>query len=450
VSLLRKVGLSGHSVAEAVSELVDNALDARRDDHVSVRVEYDARDGWLRVTDNGRGMNRQELADALVLGLSAKGGYDIGRFGLGLKTAATALGSKFEVHTVREEATYEWVAEYDEAQFVMSGRWELPLRRQRKRRQTGTLVEIRSDRVYATLHQSLHRNLGWTFRHFLRDGVLDLAVNDVPVEPAGYAVDPDSVMPIEGEVSGKLVHGWVGLLHKSSQRGWYGFSMVRHRRILRRHEKLGFQPHPSTARVVGELHLDDFDTNNLKTDFIRETSHWRELETWLSREIEPVLTASRKLAHAGLLDLRVRGAIEEHRERLLGTRDPDEAQRLVTGRIMTREQIHRPVFVAVGPLHLEHVWHRGDPDGDYAANERRARPGESDLVTVRSNLRHPLAAQAPDPSWWACHNIAEVAARALGPADSFTTLKGAVLSKLLGEQHLRRALQPTVALASTR
>jgi hypothetical protein len=439
--LLAKVGQSGHSVAEAVSELVDNGLDARLADKVTVEVEYDAREGWIRVSDDGRGMNRQQLAHALVLGLSAKGGEDIGRFGLGLKTAATSLGSRFEVVTVREHAKFEWVAEYDERHFLETGRWELPIRRRAKRRTSGTVVHVYSERVYPTLHQSLQRNLGWTFRHFLRDGILDLTVNGQSVEPSGYEVDPTSVMPFEGEVAGRPIRGWVGLLHRSSQRGWYGFSLVRHRRILRRHEKLGFQAHPSTARVVGELHLDDFDTNNLKTDFIRETAAWRELEDWISRTAEPVLAASRRLAHAGMLDLRIRSRIEQERSRLLGTDDLAAAESLIGG-IPLRGEETRAVAVAVGALHLEHSWCWGGEHDAYAEIERRARPGDSDLLVVRSNLRHPLAALVEDQGFWACHNLAEAAARAIGPPDAFTSLKGVILAKLLEEAQLRKALLP--------
>jgi hypothetical protein len=54
-----------------------------------------------------------------------------------------------------------------------------------------------------------------------------------------------------------------------------------------------------------------------------------------------------------------------------------------------------------------------------------------------------LAALAPDRGWWACHNIAEAAAHTLGPAVNFTSLKGVILSKLLAEAHLRRALKPS-------
>lgn len=441
VSLLRKVGQSGHSVAEAVAELVDNAIDARLPDQaVRVDVSYNAREGWIRVDDDGHGMTRQELSRALVLALSGKGDADIGKFGLGMKTACTSLGDRFVITTARAGAHYAAVAEYDEERFAANGEWRLPISRRKKDRPHGTSIEIRSSRVYPALHQSLVRNLGWTFRHFLLDGVLRLRVNEILVEPAADDVDHASILPFEGEVAGRLVRGWVGLLRTSSQRGWYGFALIRRRRIVRRHEKLGFQAHPSTARVVGEIHLDDFDTNNLKTDFIRETAAWRELESWISQTIEPVLAASRALAHAGMVDLRIKTHLEEERRRLLGDEGAEPGLNLPARSRAAAADESQPVAVAVGSLHLEHVFVNGASGDPYLTVERQARAGEADLVTVRTNLGHPGASQVSDRSGWACHNLAETAARELVPDAQFVDLKSIVLGKLLEERGLRRAL----------
>lgn len=442
VSLLAKVGQSGHSVAEAVAELVDNAIDARLGDApIAVDVRYSVREGWIQVSDDGQGMNRSALADALVLGLSTKRDEKIGRFGLGLKTACTALGDRFEISTALPEATYEHIAEYDEERFVSSGEWRLPIRRRRKERPHGTTITVQSSRLYASLQQTLAKNLGWTFRHFLLDGVLRLRVNGLDVHPAGYEVDQTSVMPFEGLVAGKVVRGWAGLLTKSSQRGWYGFALVRHRRIIRRHEKLGFQPHPQTARVVGELHLDDFDTNNLKTDFIRETLAWRELEEWVSKTIDPVIAQSRALAHAGMLDLKIKARIEEERRSVLGDLDGELPLNLPgLDRRSLSDEVSRPVAVAIGSMHFEHVFVVGAEDDPYVETSDQSRDGEADLVVVRTNLGHAAARLVADRSGWACHNVAEAAARRLAARDDFVALKGIVLSKLLSERGLRRAL----------
>jgi hypothetical protein len=420
---------------------VDNALDARVGERaVQVKVTYNVREGWIRVSDDGGGMSRAELADALVLGLSNKGSVQIGKFGLGMKTACTALGDRFEIWTATSSGTFAHIADYDERQFLTKGEWTMPIHKRKKDRDHGTTVTIQSERLYHSLHQSLTRNLGWTFRHFLLDGLLELDINGVPVEPASYEVDPSSVMPFSGMVADKPVTGWVGLLTKSSQRGWYGFGLVRHRRIIRRHEKLGFQPHPQTARVVGELHLDEFDTNNLKTDFIRETTAWRELEEWVSKVIEPVLAQSRALAHAGMLDLKIRTKIDAERRRLLDELDDEELNLPGLGRLASPGGVSPRVALAVGPLHMAHVFVEGGADLPYVQARQVARLGEADLTVVETNMAHPAASQGGDRSVWALHNLAEVAATELASAEERIELKSILLAQLLGEKGLRREL----------
>jgi hypothetical protein len=439
VSLLAKVGKSGHSVAEAVAELVDNAIDARvGSDKVHVSVEYDVRDGCIVVSDDGCGMNRKDLCSALVLGLSAKSNGQIGRFGLGMKTACSSLGARFRVTTAREDASLAWVADYDEEAFIGGGEWVLPVKRQKKAWRRGTHIWIKSDRVYHGLEKSLNRNLGSVFRHFIETDVLELDVNEAKVEPLAHNVDPESVLPLNGEVAGRPVRGWVGLLRVSSQRGWYGFDLVRHRRVIRRHEKLGFRPHPSTARVTGELHLDEFPTNNLKTDFIRETEDWRELENWLSTQIEPVLSASRALAHAGSFDSNIRAAIASERSRVL---DALGAHDLGLPRTRVRAKKGATVAVVLGTLHMAHQFEDAESEDEpHFRVERVARESDADILLVVSNAQHPAMTQS-DPSMVACHNLAEAAALERGECDGFVQNKGRLLAALLKQTALRRALK---------
>lgn len=436
VSLLAKVGQSGHSVSDAVAELADNAIDARMPKRpVQVDVELDLAGRTLVVRDDGHGMTGSELGRALVLAESNKSGDDIGRFGLGLKTACTSLGRRFTIESVTASGHFAHVADYDAEAFLASGRWELPISRRRKQWEHGTLIRVESDRLYPALLTGLSRNLGWSFRHFLLDDLLQLTVNEQSVPAGDYDVDPTSVMPIEGVVSGRSVRGWVGLLKQSSQRGWYGFALIRHRRVVRRHEKLGFRAHPQTARVVGELHLNDFDTNNLKTDYIRETEEWRELEAWVSQAIEPVVGASRELAHAGMFDLRIKAHIDAQRAQV-----EDEDLHLPDGLITQQSGHSRAIAVAVGPLHLEHIYVESGAEDPYVTVEDVARDAEADIVLVRTNLGHPAASQIADRSGWACHNIAEAAAIRMTRGTDPLELKSVILGKLLAERSLRRAL----------
>jgi hypothetical protein len=440
VSLLAKVGQSGHSVAEAVAELVDNAIDAAPEGgRIEVEIEYSTKEGWIEIRDDGSGMNRAALADALVLGLSGKTDGEIGRFGLGLKTACTSLGSRFQIITTTDDSKVDWIADYDEEEFLSSGEWMLPISRQKSTRVRGTRIRIYSSRIYSGLSQSLLRNLGSTFRHFIDDDVLHLSLNGETVEAVHQEVDQESVLPLEGSVLGHQVRGWVGLLVTSSQRGWYGFSLVRNRRVIRRHEKLGFRSHPSTARVVGELHLDDLPVNNLKTDFIRETETWHALERWVSEQIEPVLAVSRSLAHAGTFDSGARAAIAEERERILAALGPSEAH-LMPPRRPHSASSSGAVNIVLGTMHMVHYFEAAGSSAPHCREEAMTRVDDPDLLVVSTNTDHP-AMTASDPSIIACHNLAEVATLRMADPVDFIPRKGQLLSLLLEQKPVRRALR---------
>jgi hypothetical protein len=434
VSLLAKVGQSGHSVAEAIAELVDNAIDARDSKGpVKVDVDYEVGEGFIEVRDNGAGMSRKELSEALVLGQSTKQDEEIGRFGLGMKTACTSLGRRFEIATATKDSKMAWVATYDEGEFLASGRWEMPVSRQKKEWRQGTRITIHSERIYSGLNQSLTHHLGWTFRHFLADGVLTLNINGERLEPPEYDVASDSVLPLEGEIGDQRIEGWVGLLNASSQRGWYGFALVRHRRVIRRHQKLGFQAHPSTARVVGELHLDGFPTNNLKTDFIRETDEWRELEDWISGQIEPVLAISRAMAH-GFADSGSQEELASERDRLRHVLEASNLELKAGGRGRSR-----PVSLVLGTLHLEHRYIDAGAASPYVEVERLERVNEPDLIMVTSNSGHPAVARK-DFGRWACNVLADIVALELADMASFAAAKDEILRSLLSQPALSRAL----------
>lgn len=440
VSLLGKVGRSGHSVAEAVAELVDNAVDARSaDGPVTVSVSYSSREGWLEVRDNGRGMNRRQLSDALILGLSGKGADSIGKFGLGMKTACTSLGARFRITTTEPAAGVAWIAEYDEDEFMREGKWALPIRRAKKPWPAGTAVLVESERIYSGLSVSLARHLGWTFRHFIDNGVLQLTVNASGVRAGKYEIDHESLLPMEGEVEGLAVRGWAGLLLKSSQRGWYGLALIRRNRIIRRHEKLGFQAHPSTARVVGELHLNDFPTNNLKTDFIRETAAWRLLEEWVSKSLAPVLSASRALAHAGVLHAGLRNAIERERERVLEGNPALVLPRPSEPTTGDEGSSVDAVTVAIGPFTVEHRFVYRTPLDPPA--HLRVGPGDAQRIRVTSNLASPLTSVFRGAAEFACFNMADVITREASPPAAIEQSRWAVLEALSSDRALMSGLR---------
>jgi hypothetical protein len=89
----------GYDLPAAVADLVDNSIDADAE-HVWLDVGHDPDGGWLRIADDGVGMSERRLEEAMRFGSSRSYGTDdLGRFGLGLKTASLSQCRRFTVAT---------------------------------------------------------------------------------------------------------------------------------------------------------------------------------------------------------------------------------------------------------------------------------------------------------------------------------------------------------------
>ena len=81
----------GYSLADAVADLVDNSLSVGSK-HVGVTFWWDGPASWIRVADDGLGMAERDLVEAMRMGTrnprEPRDPADLGRFGLGLKTAS--------------------------------------------------------------------------------------------------------------------------------------------------------------------------------------------------------------------------------------------------------------------------------------------------------------------------------------------------------------------------
>ncbi|AZE96132.1 hypothetical protein C4J96_4043 [Pseudomonas orientalis] len=81
----------GYSTAAALADVIDNGISAGASE-VYVKFEWDGERSRISVLDNGRGMDDAELELAMTLGaknpLDERSANDLGRFGMGLKTAS--------------------------------------------------------------------------------------------------------------------------------------------------------------------------------------------------------------------------------------------------------------------------------------------------------------------------------------------------------------------------
>ena len=81
----------GYTVETAIADLIDNSIAAEATE-VNVIFYWDTNNPYIAITDNGWGMTDSELIDALNLSIKnpneKRNIKDLGRFGLGLKTAS--------------------------------------------------------------------------------------------------------------------------------------------------------------------------------------------------------------------------------------------------------------------------------------------------------------------------------------------------------------------------
>jgi hypothetical protein len=175
--------------AHAVAEFVDNSLQAgARSIAIDVLASQDEEyPVELLVTDDGMGMDANELAAALTFGGSSRFGdrSSLGRYGMGLPNGALSRARRVEVFTWRRSRVFTTHLDIDE--IVADGGATLPAIQATSRPRFvprtphGTLVRLlRCDRLeykrMSALVKRLHRELGRIYRRFLEQG-LSLEVN---------------------------------------------------------------------------------------------------------------------------------------------------------------------------------------------------------------------------------------------------------------------------------
>lgn len=131
--LIKSLRDMGYDFSQAVADVVDNSIEAGAT-HVAIDVEFDGDNSWVRIADNGKGMKPDQLREAMRYG--AERDYnddDLGKFGLGLKTASMSqcqclsVASRWNPSRA-DIAAYSWNLEHIER----TNRWEiLPLERNR-------------------------------------------------------------------------------------------------------------------------------------------------------------------------------------------------------------------------------------------------------------------------------------------------------------------------------
>jgi hypothetical protein len=94
----------GYSLETAIADIIDNSIAAGAAE-INIRFDFETSAPRLGIIDNGRGMTRDELIDAMRHGSkhprAERAADDLGRFGLGLKTASFSQCRRLTVVSIQ-------------------------------------------------------------------------------------------------------------------------------------------------------------------------------------------------------------------------------------------------------------------------------------------------------------------------------------------------------------
>lgn len=124
--LIESLRAFGYDAATALADLVDNSIAATAS-HVSINYCTDPGRAWVAILDNGRGMSETELHEAMRFARSpraARAPKDLGRFGLGLKTASLSQARELTVLS-RVAAGHLATRTWDVDQVLKSQQWRV-------------------------------------------------------------------------------------------------------------------------------------------------------------------------------------------------------------------------------------------------------------------------------------------------------------------------------------
>ena len=106
-SMIETFRAVGYSIETAVADIIDNSVSAKAE---NIWIDYDWRGPTtvLSILDDGSGMNSKEIINAMRPGsknpIDTRSADDLGRFGLGLKTASFSQTRKFTVLSKRKNS----------------------------------------------------------------------------------------------------------------------------------------------------------------------------------------------------------------------------------------------------------------------------------------------------------------------------------------------------------
>ena len=202
-SLIESMRSLGYSFSSAIADLIDNSISANAN-NIDI-ISEPGLNPWLVILDDGLGMSEKELYEAMRYGstnpLDKRSENDLGRFGLGLKSASLSQCRHLVVISKQNDEinAYSWDLDY----VIEKGAWmlkgfsdeeisEYPEIERLKKLKHGTYVYLgefdRIKEATGNIAETFNKNLSdmndhlsLVFHRFIEEG-LNIRINELQVK----------------------------------------------------------------------------------------------------------------------------------------------------------------------------------------------------------------------------------------------------------------------------
>lgn len=286
----------------AVGEFVDNstqsflnnrkALEKKyssRNETLEVSINYDRTKGVILIADNAMGMDDKELDEALYLGKKPVVSDWRSKYGFGMKAAAFWFGDEWEIKTKKLGSSQEITVKVS-LEKIIQGETDLDpkFKKVDDLDDSYTVITIKrlNQKPQGRTLGKMKEYLQSMYRVDLREGRMKLSWRGEALtwdlgDSGAFATATDGSeyrkdisFEIDSAGKKKTVFGWVGVLDRGSrQKG--GFSLLHADRVVKGYpdawkpglifgEQEGGSNNLVTQRLIGELHMNEFDVTVTK------------------------------------------------------------------------------------------------------------------------------------------------------------------------------------------
>ena len=325
--LMESLRATGYSLPDAVCDLIDNSITAGAR-NIWLNFHWAGADSWASFLDDGSGMTEPELIDAMRIGSrsprESRDLSDLGRYGLGLKTASISQARSLTVATHTAEEREIHTRRWDLDHLASSGEWQLlnvPVESVTEEEfdrltelEHGTLVvwakldrlvgDVGNDNTKARrqFHDALRgveEHVAMVFHRFMVGRYsVSIHINEQPIRPWDpFLADEDATQRLSSETLGSSDSGITitpfvlphhsrlsGERHRAAAgpAGWnaqQGFYVYRNRRLLLPGDWLG----------LGFMKEEHYKLARIQIDLSNSSDHEWEIDVRKSRARPPLL-----------------------------------------------------------------------------------------------------------------------------------------------------------------